>query len=285
MQNKGMNFHDHSLSPFKILVVDGYLNTADLLARSIARFDAGVEAVSATSAHQALECIQDGIPDILVASMDLPDMTGLELIEKLQETPTGSRVVSFLITNSHVPGMKIEARRLRVRQVLYKPISPQKVCELVRQALQEMDQREADQELETRKGSFKILIADDEPAHVTLLSRYLEGEGYVYITAQDGLEALERIDTEEPDLILLDANMPNKDGLTVLQELRANPATQHIPVIVLSAAWISATEIHNGLNLVPENFLTKPIDRRELLTRIRKKLKETLKLEYERIPE
>jgi CheY-like chemotaxis protein len=181
--------------------------------------------------------------------------------------------------------MKIEARRLRVRQVLYKPISPQKVCELVRQALQEMDQREADQELETRKGSFKILIADDEPAHVTLLSRYLEGEGYVYITAQDGLEALERIDTEEPDLILLDANMPNKDGLTVLQELRANPATQHIPVIVLSAAWISATEIHNGLNLVPENFLTKPIDRRELLTRIRKKLKETLKLEYERIPE
>ena len=285
MQNKGMNFHDHSLSPIKILVVDGYLNTAALLARSISRLGAGVEVVSATSVDQALECIQDGIPDILITSMDMPDMTGLELIEKLQGIPAGSQVVSFLTTDCHVPGMKIEARRLRVREVLYKPISPQKVRELVLQALQEMDQRESDQELEARKKSFKILIADDESAHVSLLSRYLEGEGYGYITAQDGLEALERITTELPDLILLDANMPNKDGLTVLQELRANPATQHIPVIVLSAAWISATEIHNGLKLGPEDFLTKPIDRRELLTRIRTKLREALKLEYERSPE
>jgi len=108
---------------------------------------------------------------------------------------------------------------------------------------------------------------------VTLLSRYLEGEGYVYITARDGLEALERTYTEQPDLILLDANMPDKDGLTVLQELRANPATQHIPVIVLSAAWVNAAEIHKGLKLDREDFFTKPIDRPGLLARIRTKLR------------
>ena len=269
----------------KILIVDDHPNTAATLARALSQLGPNVDVRSATNGFDALEQVKDGAADILLTDMIMPEMTGLELIEKLQETPTGNRVVSFLITDRHVPGMKIEARRLRVREVLYKPISPQKVCELILQALQEMDQGESDQELEARKKSFKILIADDESAHVTLLSRYLEGEGYGYITAQDGLEALERITTELPDLILLDANMPNKDGLTILQELRANPATQHIPVIVLSAAWISATEIHNGLNLGPEDFLTKPIDRRELLTRIRTKLREALKLEYERSPE
>jgi two-component system cell cycle response regulator len=107
-----------------------------------------------------------------------------------------------------------------------------------------------------------------------LLSRFIEGEGYACITAQNGLDALERTYTEQPDLILLDVNMPHKDGFTVLREIRANPATHHIPVIVLSAAWNSTVETQDGLELCAEDFLTKPIHRRELLARIRTKLRD-----------
>ncbi len=257
-------------SRVKILVVDDHPHTAELLARSLSQLGTGVEVVSATSSHQALKCIQEDTVDILITDMNMSGMTGLELIEKLHEHAAGRPTFSFLITASHMPGLKIEARRLNVREVLYKPVHPQKVCQLVRQALEEMEQSKFCPAPNPQK--IKILIADDEPAHVILLSRFMESEGYAYSTARDGLEALREIRSEFPDLILLDVNMPRKDGLTVLQEIRSDPAIQHIPVILLSAAWLNTAEIRQGLKLGADDYLTKPIDRRELLARIRTKL-------------
>ena len=74
------------------------------------------------------------------------------------------------------------------------------------------------------------------PDNVTLLSRYMKNEGYGFITAFDGVETLEKTRAEMPDLILLDINMPKKDGLTVLKEIRTDPAIAHIPVIIFTAA-------------------------------------------------
>jgi len=267
-----MNFSNPVSSPARILVVDDHPHTAELLARALLQLGPQVHVISATSAQQALECAQDGAVDVLITDMNMPGMTGLELIEEFQKRATNGPAFSILLTASHVPAMKIEARRLHVREVLYKPIRPQKIYELVRQALQEIQQRGSYEEFEMQKKSFKILIADDESDHVTVLSRFMEGEGYACITARNGLEALERIYTERPDLILLDVNMPHKDGFTVLREIRADPAAHHIPVILLSAAWNSTLEMQDGLELCAEDFLTKPIDRRELLTRIRTKL-------------
>ena len=105
------------------------------------------------------------------------------------------------------------------------------------------------------------------------MSRYLENEGYGYIKAKDGLETLEKVRNELPDLILLDVNMPHKDGFTVLEEIRADPAIQHIPVIILTAARLDPTEIQSGLNMGADDYVTKPFDRRELLARIRTKLR------------
>lgn len=272
MQNSSMNFSTPISSPARILVVDDHPHTAELLARALSQLGPQVTVVSATSAQQALQWAKHGAVDILITDMNMPGMTGLELIEEFQKRSTGRPAVSILLTASHVPAMKIEARRLRVREVLYKPIHPQKIYELVRQALQEIQQRGSYEELEMQKKGFKILIADDESDHVTVLSRFMEGEGYVCVTAQNGVEALERICNAQPDLILLDINMPDNDGLTVLREIRANPATQHIPVIVLSASWDSTAEFPEGWKLVPEDFFTKPIHRRELLARIRRKL-------------
>ena len=135
-----MNFQDHSLSLIKILVVDDYPNTAALLARSISRLGARVDVVSATSGTQALEwCVLDGPVDIVITDMDMPEITGLELIEKLQEHPAGSRIVSVLFTASHAPELETRARHLNVREVLHKPVHPEKVCQIVNQVLEEMD--------------------------------------------------------------------------------------------------------------------------------------------------
>ncbi len=69
-----------------------------------------------------------------------------------------------------------------------------------------------------------------------MLSRYLENEGYNCITASNGAEALIKTRTDMPDLVLLDVNMPVKDGFEALQEIRTDPAIGHIPVIILTAA-------------------------------------------------
>jgi len=140
MQNKGMNLHNLASSPIKILVVDDYPNAAALLARSISRLGSRVEVVSATSALQALECVQDGAADVVITDMEMPEMTGLELIEKLQEHPAGRPIVSVLFTASHAPELETKARRLNVREVLHKPVYPERVCQIISQVLEEMNE-------------------------------------------------------------------------------------------------------------------------------------------------
>ena len=272
MQNSSMNFSNPISSSARVVVVDDHPHTAELLARALSQLGPHLQIISATSAQQALECAQEGAVDILITDMHMPTMTGLELIEEFQKRAAGGPAVSILLTASHVPGMKIEARRLHVREVLFKPVHPQKIYELVRGALQEIQQRGSPEEFEIQKKSFKILIADDDPDHITMLSRFMQGEGYACITAQNGLKALEQIYTERPDLILLDVNMPDKDGFTVLRQIRTDPSTQHLPVILLSAASNSMAELHEGWQLDPADFFPKPIHRRELLARIRTKL-------------
>jgi len=67
---------------------------------------------------------------------------------------------------------------------------------------------------------FKILVADDSQDNRTLMSRYMQDEGYSFLTASNGVEALEKVRSEMPDLVLLDVNMPIKDGFAVLAEMR-----------------------------------------------------------------
>jgi two-component system response regulator YesN len=96
--------------------------------------------ISATSTRQALECFQNGAVHIVITDMDMPEMTGLELIQKLQEHSAGVQIVSFLITASDTQELKSRARDLHVREVLHKPVHPEKISEVVRRALEEMKQ-------------------------------------------------------------------------------------------------------------------------------------------------
>lgn len=259
--------------PIKILVVDDHPNTATMLSRGIAQLGNRVEVRSATSGQQALEHLDHGAVDILITDMIMPEMTGLELIEKLQNHPAGRPTFSYLITAYDVPGLKVTARRLKVKDVIIKPVHPERICQIVLQAMEEMDQARPVVNEGSQTQPFTILIADDQPDNLMLLSRYLEKEGYSYIKAKDGLETLEKTRNHLPDLILLDVNMPHKDGFQVLEEIRADPATEHIPVIILTAARSDSLDVQSGLNMGADDYVTKPFDRKELLARIRTKLR------------
>ncbi|MCQ3938604.1 MAG: hypothetical protein DPW18_16380 [Chloroflexi bacterium] len=268
------SYESPALDQVRILIVDDHPSTATTLARALTQLGPSVDVVSATNGLEALEKVRNKGVDILITDMIMPEMTGLELIEKLQNHPGGRPAHTYLVTAYDVPGLKVTAQRLKVDEVLIKPIRPERIYQIVARNMEDMKHathpaRNAGRE----KRKFKILVADDRPDNVTLLARYLDYEGYDHVSAFDGQEALNKVQDEMPDLVLLDINMPNKDGFTVLEEIRANPALEHIPVIILTAARLDSSDVRDGLNLGADDYITKPFDRHELMARIRTKLR------------
>jgi two-component system alkaline phosphatase synthesis response regulator PhoP len=113
----------------------------------------------------------------------------------------------------------------------------------------------------------KILIVDDEPDIIELISYNLRGKGYHISTANNGVEALKQAKEVQPDLILLDVMMPKKNGFQTLKELRQMPEFENTVVIFLTAMNDEKSEIE-GLNLGADDFIHKPIKAELLATRI-----------------
>ena len=126
-------------SPVKVLVVDDHPNTANMLARAISRLGSHVDVVSATSGMEALHCLDVSGADILITDMMMPEMTGIELIEKLNDAPSISPAVTFLLTAYDSAGVREIAHRLNVKEVISKPAHPEQICELISQAISELN--------------------------------------------------------------------------------------------------------------------------------------------------
>ncbi|MCG2767953.1 MAG: response regulator [Anaerolineae bacterium] len=114
----------------------------------------------------------------------------------------------------------------------------------------------------------KILIADDEPDVVGMLTMRLRAHGYEVVTACDGIQAIVYAKREMPDLILLDIKMPGRDGYFVLESLRMSAKTALIPIIFLSALPPGDVE-KKATELGAEGYFTKPYESEEIITAIR----------------
>ncbi|MBM3240106.1 response regulator [Candidatus Poribacteria bacterium] len=118
------------------------------------------------------------------------------------------------------------------------------------------------------KKRAKILVVDDEPRNVRLLSMILRAEGYEVLPGYSGEEALAETEKESPDLILLDIMMPGIDGYEVCQKLRGAEPTKAIPIIMITALE-GIEEKVKALNLGADEFISKPFNKFEVLARIR----------------
>lgn len=117
--------------------------------------------------------------------------------------------------------------------------------------------------------NFKILVVDDEKPIADILKFNLEKEGYQVVCAYDGDEAIELAYQEQPDLILLDIMLPNKDGMEVCREIRKN---HNMPIIMLTAKDSEIDKVL-GLELGADDYVTKPFNNRELIARVKANLR------------
>ena len=113
-----------------------------------------------------------------------------------------------------------------------------------------------------------VLIVEDVPNVLELLEVTLRFKGYAVITARNGEEALEAIEKERPALIVTDILMPKMDGYAFVQKLRLNPDTRAIPVVFLSATYVTPEDKDFALSLGAARFMEKPIDTEDFLLTI-----------------
>ena len=121
-------------------------------------------------------------------------------------------------------------------------------------------------------ASAKILVVDDTPHNVKLLADLLTVKGYVVVTASSGAQALEKVEKEQPDLVLLDVVMPEMSGYEVCRKIRGSRATATLPVVMVTALD-PAQERVKGIEAGADDFLSKPISQQELLARVKSLLR------------
>ena len=118
----------------------------------------------------------------------------------------------------------------------------------------------------TRKGAM-VLLVDDEDQLRRVMRDLLERQGYTIVEARDGAQALDEVDRHNPDIVILDLNLPGVDGYSVLGQLRSRPATRQLPIIVLTAKGDEDNEVR-VLQLGADDFLTKPFRAKALAARL-----------------
>lgn len=121
--------------------------------------------------------------------------------------------------------------------------------------------------MEINPSEYKILIVDDVMSNVLLLKVLLTNEKFAIATASNGRQALEQVEKENPDLVLLDVMMPDMSGFEVAQHLKSNPQTAEIPIIFLTALN-STADIVKGFQVGANDFISKPFNKEELIIRV-----------------
>ncbi len=250
----------------KILIVEDDIFLGDVLLQKLK--SAGFGAELARDGAAGLKAIRESKPDLVLLDIILPQKNGYEVLEEQRKDPTIRGIPVIVISNS---GQLVEINRalaLGVKDYLVKAqFDPEEVIEKVRLQLGESKTTaktaeasgtgadSAPQKNAALKGK-KIMWVEDDSFLSDLIARKLSSQGATLFHAENGEAAGRLLETEKPDLILLDILLPGIDGYEVLKKIKANPTQKNIPVILLSNLG-QREEVEKGKLLGAARFLIK----------------------------
>jgi two-component system, sensor histidine kinase and response regulator len=264
------------LKNVKVLVVDDNRTNRRILDGMLRRWEMKVSAVE--SGEQALSQLAAarvaGEPYALVLTdMHMPNMDGFTLVERIRQSPGLATATIMMLTSAGHRGDASRCKELGVSAYLLKPIRQSELREAIALVLGART-REGAVPLVTRYAlhnarepgaSLRILLAEDNPVNQRLATRLFEKRGHLVAVAANGLEALAALDRENFDLVFMDVQMPEMDGIEATIAIREKEKAEgtHVPVIALTAHAMKGDQ-QRCLEAGMDEYLSKPIRPQEL---------------------
>jgi diguanylate cyclase (GGDEF)-like protein/PAS domain S-box-containing protein len=248
------------MSLARVLLVEDHVLNRELAEAVLA--DAGYEVVIAPDGEAGLAAAHSAHPDVILMDIELPGLDGLEATRRLKADATTREIPVLALTAYAMRGDEERARAAGCDGYLTKPIDRRALLTALGECLAARRTAVRDAEIAT------VLVVDDHTPNREVLAGYLAHVPCEVRHAIDGESALAAVAMDAPDLILLDVMMPGLDGFTVLRRLKANPTTATIPVVLVTAL-AERGDLMEGLDAGADEFLSKPVDRVELLARVR----------------
>ena len=118
----------------------------------------------------------------------------------------------------------------------------------------------------------KILVVDDEPDILRVVVKIMESRGHTVSTAKDGPAAIEKAGQVIPDVVILDVNLPKMDGYEVCRTLKTGAATKHIPIVMMTAAYVTVEDADKGTDVGADEYVIKPFLREVLIHNVERLL-------------
>jgi len=241
-----------------ILVVDDEPDVAYLFQQQLQREGYRVSVV--TQGSQAVQVARQLRPELITLDL-LMDVDGLAVLRQLKADPETADIPVVIVSVVAEPERGLA---LGAADYLTKPLNEGQLLASVRRVLGQL----------SGGPRNKILVVDDEIDIVGWLKHSLSHYGYQVTEAYDGVQALEAVEADRPDLILLDLRMPRLDGRATIRRLREREETRNIPVIVLSAHLVGdEAERAQMVSLGVSEFLSKPVTIERLVAEVQKYLK------------
>jgi signal transduction histidine kinase/DNA-binding response OmpR family regulator len=237
-----------------VLVADDDTDLAQLFKYRIER--AGFRVTVVTQGNRVVEVARQLRPELITLDL-LMDVDGLEVLRQLKVDPETKQVPVIVVS---VISDAEKGYALGAADYLVKPLGESELISSVHRVLDQVD-----------GPHEKILVVDDEIDIVGWLKHSLTLAGFQVDEAYDGIQALDAVAQNRPDLILLDLKMPRMDGRTTIRRLRERPETRNIPIIVLSAnPMTDVGERTEMLGLGVKNFLRKPVTMDHLVAEVQR---------------
>ena len=209
-------------------------------------------------------------PDALLLDIMMPRKDGFEVMEEMQEHADTAGIPIIILSALRLDNYQERGVLTGLPEIVARELPGDLLLKLIEEQTSSDAPAQPGEQPKTQRP--RVLIADDQTELLYLMKEMIEAAGFEVFTANDGVEAMTAVFECNPDIIVLDYNMPRKDGLEVAEDLKNNPLFAHIPIIIVTGAGDKKTKM-KGLGMGIDDYLIKPVDTEELIARIRMILK------------